>query len=99
MTRWDLVHKWADPETRTLVDAVTSALENCDRKLTEAAHPAAPRAEGLDLHTLAGWIEEYEAEGWKHDPDFRDGTDRQVAENIARAILARLAPQERRDNG
>ena len=36
MTRWDLVYKWADPETRSLVDAVTSALENCDRKLTEA---------------------------------------------------------------
>ena len=45
MTRWDLVYKWADPETQSIVDAVTSALENCDRKLTEAL--AAPRAEGL----------------------------------------------------
>ena len=36
MTRWDLVYKWSDPATQSLVDAVTSALENCDRKLTEA---------------------------------------------------------------
>ena len=43
MTRWDLVYKWSDPETQSLVDAVTSALENCDRKLAEAAQGAAPR--------------------------------------------------------
>jgi hypothetical protein len=34
--RWDLVYKWADPETRSIVDAVSSALENCDKKLTRA---------------------------------------------------------------
>ena len=45
----------------------------------------------IDVERLADWIEEYETEGWKHDPDFRDGTDRQVAENIARAIMARLS--------
>jgi hypothetical protein len=41
MTRWDLVYKWADPETRSLVDAAMTALENCDRKLTEAEARAA----------------------------------------------------------
>lgn len=51
--RWDLVYKWADPETRSLVDKVASALENCDRKLTEASRPA-PRS---------GWsVEEREEE-------------------------------------
>lgn len=44
--RWDLVYKWADPETRSLVEAVTSALENCDRKLVAAL--ATPPAAGLD---------------------------------------------------
>jgi len=50
MTRWDLVYKWADPETQSLVDTVTSALENCDRKLSEAqaaALTATPPAQPL----------------------------------------------------
>ncbi len=48
--RWDLVYKWADPETRSLVDRVVSALENCDRKLAEAeARAATPPA--LDVPT------------------------------------------------
>lgn len=49
MPRWDLVYKWADPESRSLVDAVTSALENCDRKLKEAeARATAGAVEGAD---------------------------------------------------
>ena len=61
MPRWDLVYKWADPETQSLVGAVTSALENCDRKLTEAATPQ-PEPAGLDAdieHDLVAVIENY----------------------------------------
>lgn len=65
MTRWDLVYKWADPETQSLVDAVTSALENCDRKLAEARSTP---AETLDAARRA-----IEAEiAMASDPDGKD---------------------------
>jgi len=56
MTRWDLVYKWADPDTRSIVDAVTSALENCDRKLTEAS------SDELDVERLARALHELDTD-------------------------------------
>jgi hypothetical protein len=47
-----LVYKWADPETRSLVDAAMTALENCDRKLTEAeARAASQERYNMDFET------------------------------------------------
>ena len=88
MTRWDLVYKWADPETRSIVDAVTSALENCDRKLTEA-EAASPAA--LDVNLLREAFH-------RHDTTHNGGCGHWCAEDIA-AEYARLSPSEGSGDG
>lgn len=79
MTRWDLVYKWADPETRSLVDAVTSALENCDRKLIEAL--AAPPDPLDDPEMVTLW-----------DDYCKTQLDGITMMSFARYVAARMGP-------
>ena len=88
MPRWDLVYKWADPETRSLVDAVTSALENCDHKLTAALAtpppvPAAP-------HPV---LAKYGLESMAGDP--LEVLDRHLSNNASASIGGWKAVAER----
>lgn len=65
MPRWELVYKWADPQSRSLVEATTSALENCDRKL-DAANTRAERAEAV-VAAAKAWAAEMVGLGHSHE--------------------------------